>query len=91
MGQQAKSSWQLPLYALLIEEMTGVLPARVQMEALESGEVQSRETGLSMMQTATRRLNKVVESIRGEDWTPQPASQKCEVCPVREACRHRAK
>ena len=86
MKKQALESWQLPIYAFLHDRISGHVPARLQLEALETGEIAARAVPETMKETAHRRMDRVVGAIRREDWTPTPAAPKCQACSFRSTC-----
>jgi DNA helicase-2/ATP-dependent DNA helicase PcrA len=84
--QRAKDSLQLKIYALAQHEMTGRLPARVELRFLESGLVgRHRPTAEDLVEARTAILE-AAEGIRQRRFEATPGYQTCRYCPYNQIC-----
>jgi DNA helicase-2/ATP-dependent DNA helicase PcrA len=84
--QRAKESLQLKIYALAQYEMTGRLPARVELRFLESGLV-GRHTPTDLdLAKAREAIVEAARGIRRREFEATPEYQACRYCPYNQIC-----
>ena len=83
---RARKSLQLQIYALAIKEMTGRLPARVELRFLESGLVGSHKPGERDLEAAKAALKAAAAGIRRRDFAATPNYQVCRYCAYNQIC-----
>jgi DNA helicase-2/ATP-dependent DNA helicase PcrA len=84
--QRAKESLQLKIYALAQYEMTGRLPARVELRFLESGLVgRHTPTDLDLVK-AREAIAEAARGIRHREFEATPEYQACRYCPYNQIC-----
>jgi DNA helicase-2/ATP-dependent DNA helicase PcrA len=84
--QRAKESLQLKIYALAQYEMTGRLPARVELRFLESGLVgRHTPTDLDLVK-AREAIAEAARGIRHREFEATPEYQACRYCPYNRIC-----
>jgi ATP-dependent DNA helicase UvrD/PcrA len=84
--QRAKESLQLKIYALAQYEMTGRLPARVELHFLESGLV-GRHTPTDLdLAKAREAIAEAARGIRRREFEATPEYQACRYCPYNQIC-----
>ena len=84
--QRAKESLQLKIYALAQHEMTGRLPARVELRFLESGLVgRHTPTGADLVK-AREAIAEAARGIRRREFEATPEYQACRYCPYNQIC-----
>ena len=84
--QRARESLQLKIYALAQFEMTGRLPARVELRFLESGLV-GRHTPTEVdLAKARDAIAEAARGIRHREFEATPEYQACRYCPYNQIC-----
>ena len=86
--QRAKESLQLEIYALAQHEMTGRLPAGVELHFLESGLV-GRHTPTPTEPDLAKAREAIAASARGirrRAFEATPEYQACRYCPYNQIC-----
>jgi DNA helicase-2/ATP-dependent DNA helicase PcrA len=84
--QRARESLQLQIYALAQREMTGRLPARVELRFLESGLVGRHEPTDLDLERARRAIAEAARGIRRRRFEATPEYQACRYCPYNRIC-----
>src|SRR6266478_1273925 len=84
--QRAKESLQLKIYALAQHEMTGRLPARVELHFLESGLAGRHTPTLDDLVTAREAIQEAARGIRQREFEATPEYQACRYCPYNQIC-----
>ncbi|HXA94562.1 MAG TPA: ATP-dependent DNA helicase [Candidatus Dormibacteraeota bacterium] len=84
--QRARESLQLKIYALAQHEMTGRLPARVELRFLESGLVGRHEPTLDDLTDAREAIGEAARGIRRREFEATPGYQTCRYCPYNQIC-----
>ena len=84
--QRARESLQLKIYALAWKEMTGRLPARVELAFLESGLVGRHRPTEADLATARESIETAAAGIRQRRFDPTPAYQVCRACAYNQIC-----
>src|SRR5712664_2560206 len=84
--QRAKESLQLKIYALAQHEMTGRLPARVELRFLESGLTGRHKPTLDDLVTARDTIEAAARGIRHREFEATPDYQACRYCPYNQIC-----
>src|SRR5216683_2186828 len=84
--QRAKESLQLKIYALAQHEMTGRLPARVELRFLESGLTGRHKPTLDDLVTARDAIEAAARGIRHREFEATPDYQACRYCPYNQIC-----
>ncbi|HTG09511.1 MAG TPA: ATP-dependent DNA helicase, partial [Candidatus Eisenbacteria bacterium] len=88
--QRARESLQLKIYALAQFEMTGRLPARVELRFLESGLVgRHKPTDLDLAK-AREAIADAARGIRHREFEATPEYQACRYCPYNQICPNTA-
>jgi DNA helicase-2/ATP-dependent DNA helicase PcrA len=84
--QRARESLQLKIYALALREMTGRLPAQVELRFLESGLAgRHRPTDVDLA-AARAAIEAAAAGIRARRFAATPAYQTCRYCPYNQVC-----
>jgi DNA helicase-2/ATP-dependent DNA helicase PcrA len=84
--QRARESLQLQIYALAQREMTGRLPARVELRFLESGLVGRHEPTNLDLERARQAIAEAARGIRRRRFEATPEYQACRYCPYNRIC-----
>ncbi|HKW90940.1 MAG TPA: ATP-dependent DNA helicase [Methylomirabilota bacterium] len=84
--QRARESLQLKIYALAQHEMTGRLPARVELRFLESGVVGSYVPTAEDLLEARASIVEAARGIRRREFEATPGYQVCRYCPYNQVC-----
>jgi DNA helicase-2/ATP-dependent DNA helicase PcrA len=84
--QRAKESLQLKIYALAQHEMTGRLPARVELRFLESGLVGRHTPTDADLAKAREAIAEAARGIRRREFEATPEYQACRYCPYNQIC-----
>jgi DNA helicase-2/ATP-dependent DNA helicase PcrA len=84
--QRARESLQLKIYALAQHEMTGRLPARVELRFLESGLTGRHTPTLDDLVTARDAIEAAARGIRQREFEATPDYQACRYCPYNQIC-----
>ena len=84
--QRAKESLQLKIYALAQYEMTGRLPARVELRFLESGLVGRHTPTDQDLAKAREAIAEAARGIRRREFEATPEYQACRYCPYNQIC-----
>ena len=84
--QRARESLQLKIYALAQHEMTGRLPARVELRFLESGLTGRHVPTLEDLETARQAIKDAARGIRNREFEATPEYQSCRYCPYNQIC-----
>jgi DNA helicase-2/ATP-dependent DNA helicase PcrA len=84
--QRAKESLQLKIYALAQHEMTGRLPARVELRFLESGLVGRHTPTDADLVKAREAIAEAARGIRRREFEATPEYQACRYCPYNQIC-----
>ncbi|HYR73740.1 MAG TPA: ATP-dependent DNA helicase [Candidatus Acidoferrum sp.] len=84
--QRAKESLQLKIYALAQHEMTGRLPARVELRFLESGLVGRHTPTGADLGKAREAIAEAARGIRRREFEATPEYQACRYCPYNQIC-----
>jgi DNA helicase-2/ATP-dependent DNA helicase PcrA len=84
--QRARESLQLKIYALAQHEMTGRLPARVELRFLESGLVGRHAPTPEDLIEARAAILEAARGIRQRWFEATPGYQTCRYCPYNQIC-----
>lgn len=88
-GYEAKVLFQLKLYALALWRIRGVVPKRLQLIFLGSGNVLSYDPDAADLEAAERKISEIWAAIRSaverEHWPAQP-TKLCNWCSFRALC-----
>jgi DNA helicase-2/ATP-dependent DNA helicase PcrA len=84
--QRARESLQLKIYALAQFEMTGRLPARVELRFLESGLVGRHKPTELDLAKAREAIADAARGIRHREFEATPEYQACRYCPYNQIC-----
>ncbi len=84
--QRARDSLQLKIYALAWKQMTGRLPARVDLSFLESGLVGRHRPTEADLATARQSVETAAAGIRQRRFDPTPSFQVCRSCAYNQIC-----
>jgi DNA helicase-2/ATP-dependent DNA helicase PcrA len=84
--ERARKSLQLKIYALAQHEMTGALPARVELSFLESGLVGRHKPGADDLAVAREAIEEAARGIRQRQFEATPGYQTCRYCPYNQIC-----
>ncbi|HYB41654.1 MAG TPA: ATP-dependent DNA helicase [Candidatus Methylomirabilis sp.] len=84
--QRARESLQLKIYALAWREMTGRLPARVELRFLESGLTGGHRPTEADTLEAREAIEAAARGIRERRFDPTPGYQVCRYCPYNQIC-----
>jgi len=84
--QRARESLQLKIYALAQNEMTGRLPARVELRFLESGLTGRHRPGPEDLREARAAIEEAARGIRQRQFEATPGYQTCRYCPYNQIC-----
>src|SRR6266852_1513241 len=84
--QRARESLQLKIYALAWKQMTGRLPARVELSFLESGAVGNHRPTEADLLAAREAIEAAADGIRQRRFDPTPGYQVCRYCPYNQIC-----
>ncbi|MGH7417273.1 MAG: PD-(D/E)XK nuclease family protein, partial [Candidatus Rokuibacteriota bacterium] len=84
--QRARESLQLKIYALAQHEMTGRLPARVELRFLESGLTGRHRPGPEDLLEARAAIEEAARGIRRRQFEATPGYQTCRYCPYNQIC-----
>ena len=84
--QRVKESLQLKIYALAQHEMTGRLPARVELRFLESGLVGRHTPTGADLGKAREAIAEAARGIRRREFEATPEYQACRYCPYNQIC-----
>ena len=84
--QRAKDSLQLKMYALAQKEMTGELPARVELRFLESGLAGRHKPTEEDLDEARAAIEAAAAGIRARRFDPTPGYQTCRYCAYNQTC-----
>jgi len=83
---------QLGLYALAYHETRGILPARVELQFVDSETTGSANVSAAHIEKAQERIAEAAAGIRAAHFPPKPAFNTCRNCPygLHGICRHSA-
>ena len=84
--QRARESLQLKMYALAQKEMTGRLPARVELRFLESGLAGRHKPTEKNLVEAREAIEAAAAGIRARRFDPTPGYQTCRYCAYNQIC-----
>ena len=84
--QRARESLQLKMYALAQKEMTGHLPARVELRFLESGLAGRHKPTEKDLGEARDAIEAAAAGIRARRFDPTPGYQTCRYCAYNQIC-----
>jgi DNA helicase-2/ATP-dependent DNA helicase PcrA len=84
--RRARESLQLKMYALAQKEMTGRLPARVELRFLESGLTGGHVPTESDLAEAREAIEAAAAGIRARRFDPTPGYQTCRYCAYNQIC-----
>ncbi len=84
--QRARDSLQLGIYALAQREMTGRLPAGVELRFLESGLVGRYRPTEQDLASAAAEVAAAAAGIRARRFEATPSYQVCRYCPYNQIC-----
>ena len=84
--RRTRESLQLKIYALAQREMTGRLPARVELRFLESGVVGRHVPTPEDADEARRAIEAAAAGIRARHFEATPGYQTCRHCPYNQIC-----
>jgi DNA helicase-2/ATP-dependent DNA helicase PcrA len=84
--QRAKDSLQLKMYALAQKEMTGTLPARVELRFLESGLTGRHTPTEEDLEEAIEAIEAAAAGIRARRFDATPGYQTCRYCAYNQIC-----
>jgi DNA helicase II / ATP-dependent DNA helicase PcrA len=83
---RARESLQLKIYALAQHEMTGRLPARVELHFLESGLIGRHRPTEADLERARAAIAETAAGIRRREFEARPEYQTCRYCPYNQIC-----
>jgi len=83
---RARESLQLHIYSLAQREMTGRLPAGVELRFLESGLVGRHRPTLDDVASARQAIEAAAAGIRARAFEATPSHQVCRYCPYNQIC-----
>jgi DNA helicase-2/ATP-dependent DNA helicase PcrA len=84
--QRARESLQLKMYALAQKEITGRLPARVELRFLESGLAGRHKPTEKDLVEAREAIEAAAAGIRARRFDPTPGYQTCRYCAYNQIC-----
>jgi len=84
--ERARESLQLKIYALAQQEMTGRLPARVELRFLESGLTGRHKPTAEDLLEARAAIEEAARGIRQRQFEATPGYQTCRFCPYNQIC-----
>jgi DNA helicase-2/ATP-dependent DNA helicase PcrA len=84
--RRARESLQLKMYALAQKEMTGHLPARVELRFLESGLTGGHVPTEGDLAEARAAIETAAAGIRARCFEPTPGYQTCRYCAYNQIC-----
>ena len=84
--RRARESLQLKMYALAQKEMTGRLPARVELRFLESGLAGRHAPTEKDLAEAREAIEAAAAGIRARRFDPTPGYQTCRYCAYNQIC-----
>ena len=84
--QRARESLQLKIYALAQHELTGRLPARVELRFLESGLTGRHRPTEEDLREARAAIDEAARGIRQRQFEATPGYQVCRYCPYNQIC-----
>jgi DNA helicase-2/ATP-dependent DNA helicase PcrA len=84
--KRARESLQLKMYALAQKEMTGTLPARVELRFLESGLTGGHKPTEADLADALLAIEEAAAGIRARRFDPTPGYQVCRYCAYNQIC-----
>jgi DNA helicase-2/ATP-dependent DNA helicase PcrA len=84
--RRARESLQLKMYALAQKEMTGCLPARVELRFLESGLIGGHVPTEGDLAEAREAIETAAAGIRARRFEPTPGYQTCRYCAYNQIC-----
>jgi DNA helicase-2/ATP-dependent DNA helicase PcrA len=84
--RRARESLQLKMYALAQKEMTGHLPARVELRFLESGLTGGHVPTEGDLAEAREAIETAAAGIRARCFEPTPGYQTCRYCAYNQIC-----
>ncbi len=84
--QRAKESLQLKMYALAQKEMTGRMPAYVELRFLESGLTGRHKPTEEDLGEAIEAIEAAAAGIRARRFDPTPGYQVCRYCAYNQIC-----
>jgi DNA helicase-2/ATP-dependent DNA helicase PcrA len=84
--ERARESLQLKIYALAQQEMTGRLPARVELRFLESGLTGRHKPAAEDLREARAAIEDAARGIRWRQFGATPGYQTCRYCPYNQIC-----
>jgi len=84
--RRARESLQLKMYALAQKEMTGRLPARVELRFLESGRTGGHVPTEGDLAEAREAIEAAAAGIRARRFDPTPGYQTCRYCAYNQIC-----
>jgi DNA helicase-2/ATP-dependent DNA helicase PcrA len=84
--QRAKDSLQLKMYALAQKEMTGRMPAYVELRFLESGLTGRHKPTEEDLSEAIEAIEAAAAGIRARRFDPTPGYQTCRYCAYNQIC-----
>ncbi|HVQ74516.1 MAG TPA: ATP-dependent DNA helicase, partial [Candidatus Binatia bacterium] len=84
--RRTRDSLQLKIYALARHEMTGRLPARVELRFLESGVAGRHVPTPADLDEARAAIEGAAAGIRARDFEATPGFQTCRHCPYNQVC-----
>jgi CRISPR/Cas system-associated exonuclease Cas4 (RecB family) len=85
-GLHGASLLQPKLYSLAVQRMYGTLPKRVEIEAIETGEIRVLVPTHAHLRAVEASVAKTAASIAAQRYEPTPSHAMCRVCPFRLAC-----
>jgi DNA helicase-2/ATP-dependent DNA helicase PcrA len=84
--RRTRDSLQLKIYALAQREMTGRVPAEVELRFLESGVVGRHAPSSGDLEDARRAIEAAAAGIRARRFEATPSYQTCRHCPYNQIC-----
>jgi hypothetical protein len=87
-GLHSLSLLQTKLYSRAVQELMGQLPARCEIEAIESGELRKFVLSEKALPAVTTSVNAVAEGIRKRNFQATPSASVCRLCPFKTSCAH---
>ena len=84
--RRARESLQLKMYALAQKEMTGRLPARVELRFLESGLTGGHTPTEGDLAEAREAIEAAAAGIRARHFDATPGYQTCRYCAYNQIC-----
>ena len=88
--EKARESLQLRIYALAHLELTGRLPARIELRYVLSGARGASQPDAGMIDRTREKVLAIAESVREGKFEARPSAHTCSICACRPICKEAA-